>query len=109
MSRVPRIGWGWVWVLVKSQVSAKFLWRPDRVQIQVAIFVFEIRILEVRHVRQSWGAKRLGSLLERFDGCCGDELFADFGYVVGFEADVGLVFLLELLHESCDASEGAAD
>ena len=69
-------------------MSAKFLWRPDRVQIQVAIFVFEIRILEVGHVRQSLGAKSLGSLLERFDGCCGDELFADFGYVVGFEAEV---------------------
>ena len=94
--------------MVNSQVSAKFLWRPDRVQIQVATFL-EISSLEVSHVRQSLGAKRLGFLLEVLDGCCGDELFADFCYFVGFEADVGFVFLLEFLHESGYASEGAAD
>ena len=58
---------------------------------------------------KSGSGGRLGSLLEGFDGCCGDELFADFGYFVGFEADVGFVFLLEFLHESGYASERAAD
>ena len=56
-----------------------------------------------------FGSQKLGSLLERFDGCCGDELFADFGYVVGCEAEVAFVFLLEFCHKSGYASEWAAD
>jgi len=58
MSRVPRCGWGCVGFLVKSQVSAKALWRPDFLQIQVTMF-FPLPvncIFEVSHSLQSLGA-----------------------------------------------------
>jgi len=49
------MGWGWVAGLVRSQVSAKFLWRPDFLHIQVTRAPL-ISSLESLHSLQSLGA-----------------------------------------------------